>query len=1481
MRWTLNLVRNSLALGLVALVTACAGSERQPAKPDPTGNNEPPRLVVTITPDRDTININSTRLLSAQVTNLQGVPQNTPVEWSSRAPEVATVSAGLVTAITPGEAEIVARVGQFTDTARIVVRIEGATLQLTPSAAAVYEGDSVKFDAYLVTPDASVQVQNVAWSLSDTTMGQLNQGLLEATQAGLVDVEAAALGFGAKASVAVFPRRVRSISLTPTTGSVPVGGTTQFTATLRDDRGRVITGRDVSWSSSNASVATVSLDGLASAVARGGALISARSEGVIASAAMNVFGAPASNVTISVPNDSLSVGGTLQLAATAFDAAGQPVTGRPMAWQSSIPSVATVNASGLLTALAAGQTTVSVIVDGKVASQLMTVVVPSPTTLNILPGSATLSVGAQVTLRGEVRDQLGKVMTGLTPTWGSSNAAIASVDAAGGVTGVANGSATINAALGGLRATAAVTVTAVAAASVTITPATLTIDPGATLGLTATVKDAAGNVLPNRPVTWTSSAPTVATVSSAGVISGVAQGSTTISATHDGKTGTAVVTVNASTPSPAQTVTVTLGSPTLDVSQTTVATAQVRDASGTLITGRPIAFASSNALVATVNGNGLVTAVSAGTVSISATIDGKTGYAGLTVTPPQNLPVARVVLSAPTTSLRVTASTLVGVKLYDVNNRELTGRPLAWSSSNATRLTISTDGRATGVSSGAATVSATSEGKTGALGFTVFTGEAPAPAPVFAVALTPNASSLNPGQTTQVNAVLTDSIGGVLSGRTITWSSSNTAVATVSQSGLVSAIAAGNAQISANSEGKTGSTTITVVSVPVTATTVTVSLGSTSLQAGQTTQASAVQRDQNGNQVGEPVFIWSSSNTAVATVSSSGLVTAVGIGSATITALAGSGASGNATVTVTAAVPQTVATVSVSISPSSITVGGGATATATAYSSTGAIVNGRPVTWSLASGAGIATVATNGAVTGVAVGSASIRATVDGISGTGSVTVASTPTSGAALPALPQTYLNFSYPAVTGRTILVRAGDNLQTALNSAVRGDEVVLQAGATFRGSFTLPAKSGTPANGWIIVRSEQLAQLPARGTRVTPANAALMPKIVTPDYQPALQTALSASGYWVAGIEIAVDPAFRGEQYGIVALGDGGTYQTQTSHIASDLVLDRVYIHAATNTENKRCVALNSARTVIEDSYLSECHAAGSDAQAIAGWNGPGPFRIVNNTLIGATENVIFGGTDPRVPGLIPSDIEIRRNYIYTPASWKNVWLKKNLLELKNARRVLIEGNVFDGSWAHGQVGFAFMIFSVNQDGRCNWCLVSDVAIQKNIIRNIGAGFNLAGAAPYFPAAANLARVLIEENQLENMNTGAFMGEGRIVQLLANTQDVTVRRNTMTATSHNTFLTLSQSAVVNFTFENNIVSHGDYGAFGDVVGVGKDALRNASGTVVWNNITVVAGSAQPNYPTGTRWATSLSQAQSMGGAVGANSSTVSAATSGVVIP
>jgi hypothetical protein len=209
--------------------------------------------------------------------------------------------------------------------------------------------------------------------------------------------------------------------------------------------------------------------------------------------------------------------------------------------------------------------------------------------------------------------------------------------------------------------------------------------------------------------------------------------------------------------------------------------------------------------------------------------------------------------------------------------------------------------------------------------------------------------------------------------------------------------------------------------------------------------------------------------------------------------------------------------------------------------------------------------------------------------------------------------------APSGRVITVLAGGNLQAALNAAQPGDAIDLPAGAVFVGNFTLPNKAGA---AWITVRSASSARLPPPGSRVSPGDALAMPKLVSPNSAPVLSTAPRAHHYRLIGLEIATTSTVN---FNLVLLES--SRQTSTDAVPTDIIVDRCYIHGTLGGEIRRGVALNGAYLAVIDSYLSDFHQRGADTQAIAGWNGPGPFKIVNNYLEAAGENVIFGGAEPR--------------------------------------------------------------------------------------------------------------------------------------------------------------------------------------------------------------------------------------------------------------
>src|SRR5437763_8899063 len=278
-----------------------------------------------------------------------------------------------------------------------------------------------------------------------------------------------------------------------------------------------------------------------------------------------------------------------------------------------------------------------------------------------------------------------------------------------------------------------------------------------------------------------------------------------------------------------------------------------------------------------------------------------------------------------------------------------------------------------------------------------------------------------------------------------------------------------------------------------------------------------------------------------------------------------------------------------------------------------------------------------------------------------------------------------SSAAFARRTTTVRAGGNLQKTLDEARPGDTIVVEAGASFTGPFTLPNKGASAE--WITIRTSAPDSTLAPTERVAPADAPHMPKLLSPGGgEAALQTAPGAHHYRLVGIEIRPATA-DAVVYDLVKLGDGSSAQSTLDKVPHHLQLDRCLITAFPAQTLKRGVALNSAETTITNSYIAGFKSAEQDSQAVGGWNGPGPFHIVNNYLEAAGENLMFGGGPPSIAGLVPSDIEVRRNHFFKPLAWRRGepsfagvrWSVKDIFELKSARRVVFEGNVLENCWS----------------------------------------------------------------------------------------------------------------------------------------------------------------------------------------------------------
>ena len=449
---------------------------------------------------------------------------------------------------------------------------------------------------------------------------------------------------------------------------------------------------------------------------------------------------------------------------------------------------------------------------------------------------------------------------------------------------------------------------------------------------------------------------------------------------------------------------------------------------------------------------------------------------------------------------------------------------------------------------------------------------------------------------------------------------------------------------------------------------------------------------------------------------------------------------------------------------------------------------------------------------------------------------------------LPRVYMQsaMSNTPAPGKTITVNSGGNLQSALNSASCGDTIQLQAGATFVGIFTFPAKN-CDDNNWIIVRtSADDSLLPAEGSRLTPCYAGVASLPGRPAWQCAstnnvlakLVMPTSASGpvifasganyYRLTGLEVT-RAAFPGPVYELVL------FRGAADHVE----FDRLWLHGTAQGETARGIGLEGTNIAIVDSSFTDFHCISvtgscSDAQAIAGGSGNdvmGPYKIVDNFLEASGENILFGGGAATTT---PTDIEIRQNHFFKPLIWMkgqagyvgatngNPFIVKNLLELKNAQRVLVEGNIMDYSWGgFSQSGFAILLTPKNQSGAngsnlCPVCQVTDVTIRYNLVRHVGAGFQIAnalsdnGGVQLDGQRYSIHDVLIDDMDGKKYNGGSLFAQVSVEAGAPLLQNVTI--NHVTAFPSSTMLSIGDRVATsgpmrNFVFTNNILSTGTY--------------------------------------------------------------------------
>lgn len=441
-----------------------------------------------------------------------------------------------------------------------------------------------------------------------------------------------------------------------------------------------------------------------------------------------------------------------------------------------------------------------------------------------------------------------------------------------------------------------------------------------------------------------------------------------------------------------------------------------------------------------------------------------------------------------------------------------------------------------------------------------------------------------------------------------------------------------------------------------------------------------------------------------------------------------------------------------------------------------------------------------------------------------------------------------------GRVLRVPAGGDLQDALDEARPGDTIELDAGGVYRGPFVLRRKTGEPALGpgesrWITVRPGPAAQaLPAQGTRVTPADLPAMARLES-SRRTVMDTEDGASHYRFIGLEFRPGRGWLRPDSGtflnsLVWLHSGKRSAELTPH---HFIFERCAFIGDPQVGTRRGLVMNSGYTAVVDSHFADFKMVGEDAQALIGWMGPGPYRIENNYLEGSGENVMFGGGDPPIEGLVPADIEVRRNHFSKPLAWREGtaqyegtrWSVKNLFELKNARRVLVDGNLFEYNWPESQNGFAILFTVRNQDGGAPWSVVEDVTFSNNVIRHVGSGVNILGHDDNYPSQRT-RRLTIRNNLFEDV--GGAWGSGDLFQLIDATEDVVIENNTA---RHSGWILMGVDRPnEQFRFTDNVVVHNRYGIVGTDMAPGTAALERYFPDAVFRGNEIVGGAGH-SYP------------------------------------
>ncbi len=880
-------------------------------------------IAIAVSPTNPKIPTGTSLQLTATGVFSDGSSQDLTISasWASSSQSIATVNAGLVSGSSAGDAAITASLSGISGSTTVMVT--SGTLQwisITPQNPTIAKGTTVILtatgtfsDGTMVDLTSSVTWNSASQSVAAVSNVATRKGHVTGVSAGTTKISATLTGVTGSTGLTVTGATLTSIQITPPDPSIAAGRSVQLNAigSFSDGSNQDITASTI-WTSSSSAVATVNA-GLVFGIATGSATITAALEGVQGSTTATVTAATLTAIEITPGNPTLAQGMTIPLTATGefSDGSTQNLTSA-VSWVSAATDVARVsNASGTqgqLTGISQGNSAITATLNGITGSTTATVTTITLTAITVTPFNPEIANGTslQLTATGTFSDGSTADITG-SVTWLSSSTSIATV-VGGMVTGKSVGSATISAAQGNISGGTTVTVAAVTLNSITVTPPGPIIARGTTVQLTATGQFSDGSTQDlTSSVTWSSSLVSVATVSNSsgshGLVTGVAPGTTTISATLSGISGATPVTVTSATLTSLEIFPPAL---TIASGQKSQLTAIGIFSDGTTLDLTSSAtWASSNPNSVTVSNatgqQGQVTGIATGGATISAVLGSLTATSQVTVS------------AAVLTSITVTPanpSIAKGIELQmtatgnysDGSTRDLT-ISVTWSSSNTAIAEVSnaagSQGLLAAISAGSATITAAMP-KTTVSGSTTVT---VTNATLTQIVVQPPSASLPVGIRTRLAAqgVFSDSSTLDLTS-VVDWTTSNSAIAVVSNRtgshGLVTAVATGNATITATLNGISGSSAITVTNATLVS--ITVTPVNPPIAAGNSVQLTATGTYSDKSTVDlTSIASWTSSNTGIAVVDA-GLVTGVSPGSATMTAEF-EGVSGTDGVTVTTA----------------------------------------------------------------------------------------------------------------------------------------------------------------------------------------------------------------------------------------------------------------------------------------------------------------------------------------------------------------------------------------------------------------------------------------------------------------------------------------------------------------------------------------------------------------------------------------------------